>query len=139
MSPFESASNFFHALDSLKGWAGCQAYVADEASFSAQSEPLVGIDTVKDYCEWMANIGKGPLKGCSYTLNSSAYDDETRTAFFYATITATHVGAGGPVPATNKQTKTDYVYVLKMNADGKVEKMRKIWPSHWSHRELGWP
>ncbi|MEZ5730386.1 MAG: hypothetical protein R3E48_21885 [Burkholderiaceae bacterium] len=37
MSAFENAAAFFHACESLKGWAGCQGYVADGAGFDAQS------------------------------------------------------------------------------------------------------
>ena len=64
MSAFETATKFFHACESLQGWEGCKDYVADGAEFSAQCEPLVDIHTVEDYCEWMAGLGKGPLKGC---------------------------------------------------------------------------
>jgi hypothetical protein len=49
-----------------------------------------------------------------------------------------HVGEGGPVPPTNKQTKTDYVYALTMNDEGKVAKMYKVWNATWTLKELGW-
>jgi len=35
-------------------------------------------------------------------------------------------------------THSDYVYVLTMNADNKVERMVKIWNASWALRELGW-
>ncbi len=49
-----------------------------------------------------------------------------------------HVGEGGPVPPTNKQTKTDYVYARTMNDEGKVAKMYKVWNATWTLKELGW-
>ena len=57
MTPFENASAFFHACESLEGWAGCKQYVADNAVFSAQSEPIADVNTVEDYCDWMAGLG----------------------------------------------------------------------------------
>lgn len=138
MSAFDTATNFFHACESLKGWQGCQEYVADGAEFEAQSEPLVEVRTVQDYCEWMAGLGSGPLNGCSYDLHTSAYDEANNTAIFFATFNGKHVGDGGPVAPTNQQTHSHYVYVLKMNAQGKVEKMTKIWNAPWALNELGW-
>ena len=138
MSAFENATKFFHACENLQGWDGCKDYVAPGASLEAQCEPLVDVKTVEAYCEWMAGLGKGPLNGCSYRLNASSFDESTRTALFFGTFTGTHVGDGGPVAPTKKQTNTDYVYALTMNADGKIEKMCKIWNAPWALKELGW-
>ena len=63
MSDFQIATDFFHACESLKGWEGCKGFVADGAVFAAQCEPLTEITTVQGYCEWMAAVGNGPLKG----------------------------------------------------------------------------
>ena len=138
MTAFDNATHFFHACESLEGWQGCQQYVADDADFSAQSEPLVDIKTVKDYCDWMAGLGNGPLKGCNYTLHTSAYDEANNTATFFATFHGQHIADGGPVAPTNKQTNSHYVYVLKMDSQGKVEQMTKIWNAPWAMAELGW-
>ncbi len=138
MSAFETATKFFHACESLEGWEGCKDYVAAGAPFSAQCEPLVDVQTVEAYCEWMAGLGKGPLEGCVYEIHSSSYDEANKTAIFFATLTGTHVGDGGPVAPTNKRTKTDYVYALTMNDDGKVAKMCKVWNAPWALKELGW-
>ncbi len=138
MSAFENATKFFHACESLQGWDGCRQFVAPGAGFEAQCEPLAGVDTVEAYCEWMAGLGKGPLNGCSYVLNTSAYDDANNTALFFGTFTGRHVAEGGPVPPTNRETNADYVYALTMNADGKIQSMRKIWNAPWTLRELGW-
>ncbi len=49
MTAFENAKNFFHACEAPKGWDGCRQYVAKDASFVAQSEPLIEINTVEAY------------------------------------------------------------------------------------------
>jgi len=138
VSAFENATKFFHACESLKGWAGCEPYVAPGAAFTAQSEPLVEVTTVEGYSEWMAGLGSTTLAGCSYDLHASAYDDEHRTALFFATFNGSHVGDGGPVPPTHQATKTHYVYVLTMNDQEKVQSMIKVWNAPWALHELGW-
>ncbi len=138
MSAFEVATRFFEACDKPLGWEGCREYVAEGAPFTAQSEPLVEIDTVEAYCEWMKTFGTVTAGGATYELHSSSYDDATRTAVFFATIHATHSGEGGPVPPTGKQTNSHYVYVLKMTGDEKVAEMTKIWNAPWAMKELGW-
>ncbi len=138
MSAYETATAFFHACEGLEGWQGCQQHVAPAATFTAQSEPIADIDTVEAYCEWMAGLGGGPLAGCSYDLHASSYDESTHTAVFFATFTGRHVGEGGPVAATQKETHSHYVYALRMNAGGLVEDMVKIWNAPWALRELGW-
>jgi hypothetical protein len=138
MSAFENAKKFFEACEKPEGWAGCQPYVAENATFEAQSEPLADLSTVEAYCEWMKGLGTGPLAGGTYDLHTASFDDTTRTAVFFATYHAKHTGEGGPVPPTNRETQTDYVYVLKMNDSGKVSHMTKIWNAPWAMKELGW-
>lgn len=138
MSAFDTATKFFHACESLKGWAGCREFVADGAGFTAQADALAGVTTVEAYCEWMKGIG-GPMPDARYELHSAAWDEGTRTALYFATFIGTHtVQAGPPIPPTNKQARSHYVYALTMNAAGKVEKMTKIWNSGWAMNQLGW-
>jgi len=138
MNLFKTAEKFFHTCESLKGWDACKDYVTDNAKFITQCEPLTEIKTVKDYVGWVTGLGTITAPGCTYELHTSAYDDVNKTAIFYATFTGTHSGEGGPVPPTNKTTNTHYVYVLKMNDEGKIESMTKIWNASWALRELGW-
>lgn len=138
MSAFENATAFFHACESLKGWGGCQGYVANGAGFDAQSEALVDVNTVSAYCDWMAGLGSGPLAGGSYRLHASGWDEANRTALFFATYSATHKGEGGPVPPTGRSVAAHYVYALRMNPEGKVEHMTKVWHSGWTMKALGW-
>ena len=138
MSGFKAAKQFFEACEAGEGWDGCQEFVADDAVFAAQSEPIVDIKSVKDYAEWMKQMGGETLKGASYTLHSSAWDEDKRCALFFATFHATHVGEGGPVPPTNQSTNTDYVYAIKMDQNDAVTSMTKIWNAPWALNELGW-
>ena len=138
MKSFQNAATFFHNCESAKGWEACKDYVAENASFNAQSEALTEVTVVKDYVDWLAGLGTITMPGSSYKINASSYDEENSTALFFATFTGTHSGDGGPIPSTNKTTNTHYVYALKMNGEGKVENMIKIWNSSWALRELGW-
>jgi len=138
MNSFKNAETFFHNCESSKGWDSCKDYVAENATFDAQSEPLVGVTTVKDYVAWMAGLGTITTPGCSYEIHASAFDVANNVALFYATFTGTHTGDGGPVPPTNKTTNSQYAYALTMNAEGKVSSMTKVWNSSWALRELGW-
>ncbi|MBK7600285.1 MAG: hypothetical protein IPJ07_17905 [Acidobacteria bacterium] len=138
MTAFENAKKFFVACEASEGWEGCQSYVAEGATFRAQSEPLIEVTTVQSYCEWMAGLGKITLPGATYNLHTAAFDETTNTAIFFATFHARHTGEGGPMPATNLETHTDYVYVLQMNDENKVTSMVKVWNAPWALRELGW-
>lgn len=138
MSAFDNATKFFHACEGLEGWSGCQQYVAPGAKFMAQSEPLADIDTIEGYSEWMAGLGLNLMPGCGYDLHASAYDESTRTALFFGTFIGTHTGEGGPVPPTNKETRSHYVYTLTMDDNDKIANMVKIWNSGWALAELGW-
>ena len=80
MSAFENAKKFFHACETPLGWEGCKPYVAEGAAFSAQSEPLAEIDTVKAYCEWIEGFVGGATPGATYDLHASSYDEATKTA-----------------------------------------------------------
>lgn len=138
MDSLKNAEKFFHSCESIKGWDACSDFVADNARFTAQCEPLTEIKYVKDYVDWMTGLGTVTAPGCSYELHASAFDETKNTAVFFATFTGTHSGDGGPVEPTNKTTKSEYVYALKMNDDGKIESMTKIWNASWALRELGW-
>jgi len=138
MSAFDNAQRFFHACETPLGWEGCKSYVAEAATFVAQSEPLTGVNTVQAYCEWIKGFGTVTAAGAHYELHAQGYDDVKREAFFFATYHATHVGEGGPVPATDKTTHAHYVYVLTMDANDQVAHMVKVWNASWAMRELGW-
>ena len=138
MSKMDVATKFFHACEGLEGRSGCEQFVADDAGFEAQSEPITDVTTVLDYCDWMQGLGQGPLKGCSYKIVTSSFDEKNSTALFFAIFTGKHVDEGGPVEVTGKETSSHYVYAITINDDGKVSKMVKIWNAPWALKELGW-
>lgn len=138
MNKFDIAKQFFDACEQPLGWEGCKGFVSTNATFVAQSEPLVDIDTIEGYCEWMKSFGTVTAAGATYTLHTSAWDEATNSATFFATYHATHVGDGGPVPPTNKSTNSHYVYVIQIGDDNLVSKLTKIWNAPWAMAELGW-
>jgi hypothetical protein len=138
MKPMQVATDFFHACEGLQGWPGCQQYVADKAVFEAQCEPLADINTIEDYCNWMSGLGSGPLSGCRYELHVSAFDEESSTALFFATFSGSHVADGGPIPPTNQETNSHYVYAITLNEDKQIVRMTKVWNAPWALAELGW-
>lgn len=138
MTNFENAQKFFHACESIKGWDACTEFVAEGATFGGQCEPLIEIKTVKGYVDWMTGLGNITAPGCTYQLHSSSYDEEKNTALFFATYTLKHTGEGGPVPPTNKTANADYVYSIRMDNNGKITGIIKIWNAAWTLGELGW-
>lgn len=138
MSKMDVATKFFHACEGLKGGSGCADFVAEGASFEAQSEPISEIKTVLEYCDWMQAVGQGPLAGCQYEIVNSSFDEATNTALFFGIFVATNNGEGGPVPPTGKNTSSHYVYALTVDDDNKVSHMVKIWNAPWALNELGW-
>ena len=138
MSAFDNAKKFFEACEAPLGWAGCREYVEDGAPFVAQAEPLVDVNTIEGYADWMHGIGTVTAPGASYTLHTASWDEDARSAVFFATYHATHTGEGGPVAPTNRSVDSHYVYVVRMGDAGKVAQLTKIWNAPWAMRALGW-
>ena len=132
----DTARAFFDACETGKGWDACSAYCTADASFSAQSEPLAEITTLKEYAEWMKSL-LVLLPDGNYEVKSFATDHERNNVSAYGIFSGTHTGEGGPMPPTGKSTSADYVYVMQFT-DGKISHMTKIWNSGWTMRELGW-
>ena len=138
MSAYETAKKFFEACEAPAGWAGCREYCEDGATFAAQSEPLADVSTIEGYADWMHGFGTVTSPNATYTLHTSAWDEDNRTATFFATYHAKHEGDGGPVPPTNKSVDSHYVYCVTMGDDDKVASLTKIWNAPWAMRGLGW-
>jgi predicted ester cyclase len=132
----ETASKFFDACETGKGWEECQQYCHPSASFSAQAGALAGVETLEAYCDWM----KGfliPVPNGRYELRSFSVDDERKNVSAYAVFFGTHSGEGGPVPPTGKQVEADYVYVMQFEGDT-IKHMTKVWNDNISLLQLGW-
>jgi predicted ester cyclase len=132
----EIADNFFAACEKGKGWEGCKSYCTPNATFSAQAEPLVGVRTLQQYCDWMKGF-LGFVPDGRYELRSFATDEKRCNVSAYAVFRGTHTGQGGPCPPTGKSVETDYVYVMQFEGD-KIRHMTKIWHSGLAVKQLGW-
>ena len=132
----ETAASFFEACETGKGWDGCSQFCTDNATFSAQSEPLADISDLRSYTEWMKGLLSFMPDG-SYDLKSFDTDSERQSVVAYAVFSGTHTGEGGPVDPTGKHVSTDYVYVMDFE-DSKIAHMTKIWHSGLAMQELGW-
>jgi predicted ester cyclase len=130
------ARDFFAACETGKGWAGCRQYCKDDATFSAQAEPLADVRTLQQYTEWMKGM-LTPLPDGRYEVKSFATDEERKNVCAYGVFSATHTGPGGPCAPTGKSASTDYVYVMDFE-DDKIRHMTKIWHSGLALKQLGW-
>lgn len=76
MAPVEStARQFFEACEAGKGWEAFKAFCTDEASFSAQAEPLADLRTLQQYADWMKGLMQMMPDG-RYEIRSLATDTE---------------------------------------------------------------
>jgi predicted ester cyclase len=131
------AQEFFVACEQGKGWSGCKAFCRPNATFTAQAEPLMGIETLEQYTDWMKGL-LAILPDGKYEVRSFAVDDERKNVCAFGVFTGTHTGEGGPCPPTGRRLKgSDYVYVMEFDGD-KIKHMTKIWNAAWAMKELGW-
>jgi glutathione S-transferase len=130
------AIKFFEACETSKGYEACKEFMTPDATFAAQSEPLLEIKTLKGYVEWMEGFGTTTCPGNRYDLHSVTSGKDT--VVFFATFHGTHTGAGGPVDPTGKTTQSEYVYVLTFNPAGLISGMKKVWNAGFAMKELGW-
>lgn len=136
MTSEKTATAFYHACESGKGWEGCREYCHEGATFSAQSGAIEEIDTLEGYCDWMKGL-LTILPDGSYDLKSTGVDDANDKVTFFGVFSGTHTAEGGPVPPTGNKAEADYVYVVDMK-DGKIAHMTKIWNDGWTLKQLGW-
>ena len=132
----DRAERFFDACETGKGWDLCKEYCHSGATFSGQAGALAGVQTLKDYTEWMKNL-LTPLPDGRYELRFFAVDESRNKVAAYAVFRGTHSGEGGPVPPTGKQVEADYVYVMEFEED-RIRHMTKIWNDGFSAKQLGW-
>jgi predicted ester cyclase len=131
-----NALGFFDACETGKGWDGCREYCHEDATFSAQTGALEGIETLEDYTAWMEGIYT-PMPDARYELKSFAVDHDRNNVLAFAVFKGTHTGEGGPVPPTGKSVSADYVYAMEFDGD-KIRHMTKIWNDGHSLAQVGW-
>jgi len=132
----EVAMKFFDACESGKGWEGCMEFCHDSATFSAQADALQGIETLKDYTNWLQAIYT-PAPDANYEILGFAADEDRNLVLGFGIFRATHTADGGPVPPTNKSVNAEYVYVMKFEGD-KISHVTKVWNDGFSLRQIGW-
>ena len=131
-----TARQFFDACETGKGWDVCRDYCHPNATFSAQTGALEGIDMLEAYTDWMKGMMTVIPDG-DYEVRSFGVDEERNNVSAYAVFRGTHTGDGGPVPPTGKSLEADYVYVMQFDGD-RIRHMTKIWNDGISLRQLGW-
>ncbi|MEM9439048.1 MAG: ester cyclase [Pseudomonadota bacterium] len=136
MAIIDTASAFFDACETGKGWSVCAQYCADDATFSCQARALADVGTLEGYTEWMKGL-LVPVPDGRYELKGMAADADRDVVLAFAVFHGTHTTDGGPVAPTHKSVAADYVYAMSFT-DGKITHMTKIWNDEESLRALGW-
>ncbi len=135
-SMLESAKLFFEACETGKGWEACKAFCRVDATFSAQTGALAGIDTLEAYCDWMRDFFT-PVPDAHYELKFFGADESRSTVTAVAVFHGTQTGPGGPVPATGNTVAADYAYCMEFDG-GRIKHMTKVWNDTISLQQLGW-
>jgi hypothetical protein len=130
------AQGFFDACETGQGWEVCQQFCTPDATFSAQAEPLEDVRTLEQYTDWMKGL-LTILSDAGYELKSFAADEDRGNVMAFGVFHGTHTGEGGPVPATGKSARAEYVYVMEFEGD-RIHHMTKIWNAGITLKQLGW-
>ena len=136
MSISDTASKFFEACETGKGWEECKTWCHEAATFSCQSDVLADTATLEAYADWMKGL-LTPIPDGHYELRGFATDSDRNVVLASAVFKGTQTGEGGPTPPTGKQIAADYVYSMEFDGD-KIRHMTKIWNDGHSLKQLGW-
>ena len=136
MTMIETASAFFEACETGKGWDGCKSWCHDNASFSCQADALADTTSLAAYADWMKGL-LTPVPDGRYHLTAFAADEARGTVVAAAEFHGTQTGEGGPVAPTGNSVVSDYAYVMKFDGD-KISHLTKIWNDVQALRGLGW-
>ena len=131
-----TATLFFDACETGKGWEGCSAYCHSDATFSAQAGALADINTLEAYTDWMKGL-LTPVPDGRYELKFFGEDVERNTVAAFAVFHGTQTGPGGPGEPTGQTVAADYVYAMQFE-EGRIRHMTKIWNDTISLQQLGW-
>ena len=131
-----TATLFFDACETGKGWEGCSAYCHSDATFSAQAGALADINTLEAYTDWMKGL-LTPIPDGRYELKFFGEDAERNTVVAFAVFHGTQTGPGGPGEPTGQTVAADYVYAMQFE-EGRIRHMTKIWNDTISLQQLGW-
>jgi hypothetical protein len=132
----ETASKFFDACETGKGWEECSQYCHDGATFSCQADALADIDNLEGYTDWTQGL-LTPIPDGQYELKSFSTDESRSVVTAFAVFKGTQTGPGPVDPPTGNSVATDYVYAMKFDGD-RIRHMTKIWNDGQALKELGW-
>ncbi len=132
----DKARSFFEACETGKGWEACKPYCHADATFSAQSGVLKGVDSLSAYTEWMKGL-LTPIPDGHYELKFFAADEARKSVAAFAVFHGSNTGPGAAEPPTGKTVAADYVYVMVFDGD-RIRHMTKIWNDTISVQQLGW-
>jgi hypothetical protein len=93
--------------------------------------------TVEAYTEWMKAFGSITAPGFAIAVHSTSFDEDNKT-YTYVAPFVKHTGEGGHVPPTNKEMHTEYVCIVKLNDNGRVKTVKKIWNDTYAMKQFGW-
>jgi len=136
MSIEKTARGFFESCETGGGWAACEAFCHEGASFSCQADALADVTTLAGYAEWMKGL-LGPIPDGRYELTAFAADAARGTVVAAAVFHGTQTGPGGPGDPTGRRVASDYAYVMTFEGD-RIRHMTKIWNDVQALRQLGW-
>ena len=136
MTNLDTATAFFDACETGKGWDICQQWCEKNATFACQADALSEIKSLAAYCDWMKGL-LGPIPDGRYVLTAFAMDEARNTAVATAEFHGTQTGDGGPLPPTGKAVVSDYAYLMHFE-NLKITHMTKIWNDAHALRALGW-
>ncbi len=136
MTMLTTATDFFEACETGKGWAGCKAFCHEGATFACQADALAETKTLEAYAEWMKGL-LGPIPDGRYELRAFAADEAHQSVVAAAVFHGTNSGPGAANPPTGKAVATDYVYIMTF-AGSKIRHMTKVWNDVPALRALGW-
>lgn len=131
-----TAERFFDACETGKGWDACKQFCRPDATFSAQTGALAGVETLEAYTDWMKGLFT-PVPDGRYEVRSFAVDESRNNVVAYGIFRGTNTGEGGPVPPTGKKVEADYVYVMDFDGE-RIRHMTKIWNDSVTLKQLGW-
>jgi hypothetical protein len=98
---------------------------------------FIEVITVEAYANWMGGFSD-IASDESYTIKTSSLNDSTNTAIFLLLSLARIPVMPGLYHQPTRPHILTMSIVLKMNDDGKIASMAKIWNAPWALKKLGW-
>ncbi len=116
MAMIDTATAFFEACETGKGWEGCKPMCHPQATFSCQADALADVGTLEGYAEWMKGL-LTPVPDGRYVLTAFAEDAARGTVVATAEFHGTQTGPGGPAAPTGRSVVSDYAYVMRFDGE----------------------